>query len=318
MGTADLDETKNATDKALTLDKDKSYQADLAMLNAQMMGDVNNLAVGKYNAGKYKEAMTYFEKSYESSKALGKKDTSQITNALICAQKDKDRDKIIFFNQKAIDEKIATPYNYGNLFDTKMEAKDSTGAMNILAAGRLAFPNNVDLMNRETDYLMNKGKNQEALANLDKAITKDPKNGKLYLAKGIAYYGLANPRDVAAKKDLDKPKDYDDLMGKAEDSYKKATELEPKLYEAWYNLGTLYNNWSTVWAKRCDDLVKQATKLKECEAKSSELINKAIPAFEKAIEINPNDKTTMAHLNKLYLITNQPEKAEKMRAMMKK
>ena len=318
VGTADYEEAGKAMEKAITLDKDKAYQADVAMLGMQMLNDVNNLAVGKYGAGKYKEAMEYFETSYEASKAMGKKDTSQITNALICAQKEKDKDKIIFFNQKAITENIATPYNFGNLFDTKMEMKDTSTALKVLTAGRAAFPNDVDLMNRETDYLMTKGKNQEALANLDKAIAKDPKNAKFYLAKGIAYYGMANPRDAASKKELDKPKDYDDLMGKGETSYKKATELDPKLYEAWYNLGTLYNNWSTVWQKRCDDLVKQATKLKECEAKSSELINKAIPAFEKSIELNPNDKATMAHLNKLYLITNQPDKAEKMRAMMKK
>jgi tetratricopeptide (TPR) repeat protein len=318
VSTVNYEEAGKAVVNAVTFDKDKTYQAEIAMISMQMMNDVNNLAVGKYNAGKYKEAMEYFENSYEASKAMGKKDTSQITNALICAQKDKDKDKIIYYNQKAITEGIATGYNYGNLFDIKMEMKDSATALKVLTAGRAAFPNDVDLMNRETDYLMSKGKNTEALANLDKAIAKDPKNAKLYLAKGITYYGLANPKDATGKKELDKPKDYDDLMGKGESNYKKSTEIDPKLYESWYNLGTLYNNWSTVWTKRCDDLIKQATKLKECEAKSNELLNKAIPAFEKAIEINPNDKATMAHLNKLYLITNQPEKAEKMRAMMKK
>ena len=318
VSTADYEEAGKAIEKAATLDKDKSYQTDFAMLGMQMLNDVNNLAVGKYNTGKYKEAMEFFETSYEASKMMGKKDTSQLTNAIICAQKEKDNEKIKLYNQKAIDEKVATPYNYGNLFDVKTALKDSVGAMQTLQAGRAAFPTNVDLMNRETDYLMSHGKNQEALSNLDKAIASDPKNAKFYLAKGIAYYSMANPRDYAAKKDLDKPKNYDEIMGNAEASYKKATELDPKLYEAWYNLGTLYNNWSTEQTKRCDDLIKQATKLKECEAKSTEMINKAIAAFEKAIEVNPNDKTTMTYLNRLYLITNQPDKAEKMRAMMKK
>jgi tetratricopeptide (TPR) repeat protein len=318
VSTADYEEAGKAMEKAATLDKDKSYQADFGMLGMVMLNDVNNLAVGKYNVGKYKEAMEFFEGAYEASKMMGKKDTSQLTNAIICAQKEKDNEKIKFYNQKAIDEKVATPYNYGNLFDAKNALKDTVGAMQTLQAGRTAFPTNVDLMNRETDYLMSHGKNQEALANLDKAIASDPKNAKFYLAKGIAYYSMANPRDYAAKKDLDKPKNYDEIMGKAEESYKKSTELDPKLYEAWYNLGTLYNNWSAEQTKRCDDLIKQATKLKECEAKSTEMINKSIAAFEKAIEVNPNDKTTMTYLNRLYLITNQPDKAEKMRAMMKK
>ncbi|HXD93025.1 MAG TPA: tetratricopeptide repeat protein [Bacteroidia bacterium] len=314
VSTADYEEAGKAIEKAVPLDKDKAYQADMGMLGMQMFNDVNNLAIGKYNAGKYKEAMEFFEGSYEASKMMGKKDTSQLTNALICAQKEKDFEKVKTYNQKAIDDKVATPYNYGNLSDAKMVLKDTAGAMQTLQAGRIAFPTNVDLMNRETDYLMNKGKNQEALANLDKAIASDPNNAKFYLAKGIAYYGMANPRDQATKKDLEKPKNYDEIMGNAETSYKKATDLDPKLYEAWYNLGTLYNNWSTEQVKRCDDLIKQATKLKECEAKSTDLINKAIPAFEKAIQINPSDAATKKHLKRLYLMTNQPDKAEKLNA----
>jgi len=314
VSTADYEESGKALEKAVALDKDKAYQADMGMLGMQMFNDVNNLAIGKYNAGKYKEAMEYFEGAYEASKMMGKKDTSQLTNALICAQKEKDFEKVKTYNQKAIDEKVATPYNYGNLSDAKMVLKDTVGAIQTLQAGRIAFPTNVDLMNRETDYLMTKGKNQEALANLDKAIAGDPTNAKFYLAKGIAYYSMANPRDAATKKDLDKPKNYDETMGNAEASYKKATDLDPKLYEAWYNLGTLYNNWSTEQLKRCDDLIKQATKLKECEAKSTDLVNKAIPAFEKAIQINPSDAATKKYLKRLYLITNQPDKAEKLNA----
>ena len=312
VSTADYEESGKALEKAATLDKDKSYQADMGMLGMQMFNDVNNLAIGKYNAGKYKEAMEYFEGSYEASKMMGKKDTSQLTNALICAQREKDYEKVKTYNQKAIDEKIATHYNYSNLADVKMILKDTAGALQTLQAGRVAFPNNVDLMNRETDYLMSKGKNQEALANLDKAIASDPKNAKFYLAKGIAYYGMANPKN-ADKKDLDKPKNYDEIMGNAETSYKKANELDPKLYEAWYNLGLLYNNWSIDQQKRCDDLIKQATKLKECDAKTQELLLKAIPAFEKSIEISP-DAATKKHLKRLYLMTNQPDKAEKLNA----
>jgi tetratricopeptide (TPR) repeat protein len=312
VSTADYEESGKALEKAVALDKDKAYQADMGMLGMQMFNDVNNLAIGKYNAGKYKEAMEYFEGSYEASKMMGKKDTSQLSNALICAQREKDFEKVKTYNQKAIDDKVATAYNYGNLTDAKMILKDTTGALQTLQAGRTAFPTNVDLMNRETDYLMSKGKNQEALANLDKAIASDPKNAKFYLAKGIAYYGMANPKS-ADKKDLDKPKNYDEIMGNAETSYKKANELDPKLYEAWYNLGLLYNNWSIDQQRRCDDLIKQATKLKECDAKTQDLLLKAIPAFEKAIEISP-DAATKKHLKRLYLMTNQPDKAEKLNA----
>ncbi len=311
-------ETDVASTKALTLDKDKTYQADLDKLDIQMLNDVNNLAVGKYNAGKYKEAMGYFEESYGAAKKMGKKDTSQITNAIICAQKEKDNEKIKYYDQKAIDEKIAAPFNYSSLYDAKMSLKDTAGAIQTIQAGRAAFPSNVELMNVETNYLLIKGKYQEAIANLDKAIASDPKNSKLYIAKGAAYFSIVYPQDNGSKKEAEKPKNYDELMGKAEDSYKKATELDPKYADSWASLGVVYNNWSIEQSKRCDDLIKQATKLKECDEKTKEMYNKAIPAFEKAIDLNPNDKSSMKILQKLYLLTNQPDKAEKVHSMMKK
>jgi len=313
--TENFEETKNAITQSIALDKDKTYQADWSMLAMQMLNDVNNLAVGKYNAAKYKEAMGYFEESYNSSKALGKKDTSQITNAIICAQKEKDNEKIKYYDQKAIDEKIAAPFNYSSLYDAKMGLKDTTGANQSLQAGRAAFPNNIELMNIETNQLLMKGKYQEAIGNLDKAIAADPKNAKLYVAKGAAYFSMAYP---PGKKEETKPKNYDELMGKAEDSYKKATDLDPKYADTWANLGVVYNNWSIEQSKRCDDLIKQATKLKECDEKTKEMYNKAIPAFEKAIDLNPNDKASMKILEKLYLLTNQPDKATKLNAIRKK
>jgi tetratricopeptide (TPR) repeat protein len=312
VSTDNFKETDVASTKALTLDKDKSYQADLAMLGMQMLNDVNNLAVGKYNAGKYKEAMGYFEESYGASKMMGKKDTSQLTNAIICAQKEKDNEKVKYYDQKAIDEKISAPFNYSSMYDAKLGLKDTAGAVQTLKSGLIAFPNSKELRDRETERLLSIGKYDEAIAGLDQAIADNPKNANLYRARGDAFFSVANPKKTA------KPKNYDELMGKAEESYKKATELDPKNADVWGNLGVVYNNWSVEQSLRCDDLIKQATKLKECEAKTKEMYDKAIPAFEKAIDLNPNDRASMKILEKLYLLTNQPDKAAKVHAMMKK
>ena len=312
VSTDNFKETDVASTKALTLDKDKSYQADLAMLGMQMLNDVNNLAVGKYNAGKYKEAMGYFEESYGASKMMGKKDTSQLTNAIICAQKEKDNEKVKYYDQKAIDEKISAPFNYSSMYDAKLGLKDTAGAVQTLKSGLIAFPNSKELRDRETERLLSIGKYDEAIAGLDQAIADNPKNANLYRARGDAFFSVANPKKTA------KPKNYDELMGKAEESYKKATELDPKNADVWGNLGVVYNNWSVEQSLRCDDLIKQATKLKECEAKTKEMYDKAIPAFEKAIDLNPNDRASMKILEKLYLLTNQPYKAAKVHAMMKK
>jgi tetratricopeptide (TPR) repeat protein len=317
VSTADYEEAGKALEKAVNLDKEQTYKQDYAMLGMQMMGDVNNLAVGKYNAGKYLEAADYFRASYETTKMMGgKKDTNTLVNSLVCAQKAKDNAKIKEFNEYIISEKVATAYNYNSLYEAKLAMKDTAGAMQTLKDGRTVFPNDASLMNREIEHYLQKGKDAEALANLDKAISNTPNNGLLYLVRGNIYDRQANPKDAAGK-DKEKPKNFDELMGKAEENYKKATELDPKNTDAWYNLGALYNNWGGVAQKRCDDLIKQATKMKECEAQASDKFNKAIPPLEKALELHPGDRSVMAPLFKLYLLTNQNDKAQKMSAELK-
>lgn len=317
VSTVDYEEAGKAMEKAVNYDKDKAYQQDYGIVGMQMMGDVNNLAVGKYNVGKFAEAAEFFEASYLTTKMMGKKDTASLTNALVCAQKAKDQAKVKEYNEKIIAEKVATAYNYNSLYDCKLALKDSAGALTALKDGRAAFPNDADLLNRETEYYLVRGKDTEALANLDKAIEKQPTVGVLWLARGSLYDKQANPVD-AARKELPKPKNFDELMGKAETNYKKATEIDPKNADSWYNLGALYNNWGGVESKRCDDLVKQAAKLKECEALATDRFNKAIPALEKALEFHPGDRSIMVPLRKLYLLTNQSDKAQKMSDAMNK
>ena len=68
----------------------------------------------------------------------------------------------------------------------------------------------------------------------------------------------------------------------------------------------------------CDNLIKQATKMKECEAKATEKYMKAITALEKVLELNQGDKGTMKYLHKLYIRTEQNDKANKINAEIDK
>jgi tetratricopeptide (TPR) repeat protein len=312
VSTVDYEEAGKAFEKLQQYDKDMTYikTPEIMKLGFGMMGDVSNLAIGKYNVGKFLEAAEYFEASYEFTKAMGKKDTATLNNAMVSANAGKSWEKVKVYAQKIITEKVATGKTYGTLYDAQIELKDTAGAIKTLEEGNKAFPGDNYLRSRETEYLIKTGKQQQALDNLDQLIKESPNNAVLYLVKGNIYDNLANPKDAKGK-DLEAPKNYDELIVKAETNYKKAVELDPKNMEALTSLGILYNNWAGNWQKRCDDLIKQATKQKECEAKSTDLFNKAIAAFEKILEKEPGNRSIMIPLRKLYMLVNQPEKAQK-------
>jgi len=93
-----------------------------------------------------------------------------------------------------IDLKIASPYNFQAMYTANLSKKDTSAALEILKRGRTTFPQDIDLLNTETNLFLAKGKQQEALANLTASIEKDPNNALFYLVRGNIYDNMANPK----------------------------------------------------------------------------------------------------------------------------
>ncbi len=295
-----------------------------AMVAGQIKMESGNIASGKYKAKKYDEAADYFYKTGFMNTMLYKvKDTSNFYNACVAAGKAKNVAKILEYNKKMIDGKIASPYNYESMFNANISKGDSAAAMEILKKGRTAFPNDMGLLNNETNQFLAKGKQQEALANLKAASEKDPNNALFYLVAGNIYDNMANPKDKATGKDLDKPANFDELFKNAETNYSKAVELKPAtelLYNSLYNLGAMYNNYGGYLQTKFSNLkiADQAKKEnKELETKSQDYYKKAIPLLEQALTVKPEDKATMGALRKLYLLTGNEAKGKEMNDRIK-
>jgi hypothetical protein len=294
----------------------------LAMMQLQVYQ--SNLATGRYKAKKYDEAADFFESlAISNFNSSGKKDTSNFYNACISAQKSKNQTKMFDYNKKMIDIKIATPYNYQTVYDVKLSQKDTTTAIEYLKMGRKEFPNDVYLMNRETEIYLQKGQQEKALANLQTAIEKEPNNAQLQLVMGNVYDNLANPKGKSGK-DTTKPAEYDNLVIKAAEHYQKAIDLKPanqeSYFNALYNLGALYNNYGgALYTKSMGKatITDLAKKQKEYEAKSGEYYKKAIPFLEQALVIKADDKATMSALRKLYYLTGNEAKGKEMSDRLK-
>lgn len=306
-------------DLAALEDDDKQF----AVMASLMKMEAANIAQGKYKAKKYEEAADYFYKTAFMNTLLSKvKDTANFFNACVAAAKSRNPSKIIDYNKKMIDSKIATSYNFESLYNANLAKGDSAAAMETLKKGRVTLPNDVNILNLETNYFLATGKQQEALTNLKASIDKDPKNAVFYMIVGQIYDGMANPKDKTTGKELEKPANFEESFKNAESYYQKGIEQNSSNKEVQYNLvfnlGALYNNYGFYYQNRQASKIIDMVKVqKENEAKSQEYFKKAIPFLEQALKLKDDDRPTMTALRKLYLLTKNDAKAAEMSEKLK-
>jgi len=292
------------------------------LVASQIKMEAGNIAQGKYKAKKYDEAADYFYKTaYTNMSLTMKKDTANFYNACVSANKSNIAEKMLEYNKKMIDLKIAAPYNYESMYTANIRKTDTIAAMEILRKGRVAFPNDMSLMNKETDYFLAKGKQQEALNNINLSIQNDPKNAVFYLVAGQINDQIANPKDKVGK-DLTKPANFEEVVKTAATNYLKAIELNPPnkevLYNSLYNLGAMYNNYGGYYQiGKGGSITEIAKNQKANEAIAQEYFKKAIPYLEQALTIKTDDKATMSALRKLYLMTGNEAKGKEMNEKIK-
>lgn len=294
----------------------------LATAIQQMKLETSNIATGKYKAKKYEEAASFFYKAGALNTLLsGTKDSANFINAGIAASKTKNKDFILDYNKKIMEAGVATASNYEAIYNALLEKGDTIQAMSSLKRGRSLFPDNLSLLTIETNYLIQQGKSQEALATLTEAFSKNNTNGFLALFIGNLYDNMANPKDKQGK-ELPKPANFNELFKNAESYYIKASELngdnKEYLYNALYDIGAMYNNYGGYVSMQKIGTGTEAIKAqKENESKANEYFKRAIPYLEKALEIKPNDASTMKALRLLYLRTGDQIKANEINEKIK-
>ena len=307
-----IDDATKSVQKTKELDKDKSYENDIKILYSQLVQELNNVAYSKYKARKFEDAALLFSDQYIITKQLGIVDTNVLYNSVLCATKTGKHELSKQYAELMINEKVANSFAYTSLFDAKLALNDSSGALEAIKAGRIAFPNDTYLMNKETEFFIQQGNGAKALENLNKAITANPNSSTLYLVRGNVYDNMANPAKG------DKPLNFEELILKAEQDYKKSTELDPASFDAWYNCGAVYNNLGSFYQYKADAIPKMNAEQKALSEKAQDLFKKAVFNLEKAMNINANDVPTLTALRKLYLIIGDKAKSEQISEKLKK
>jgi tetratricopeptide (TPR) repeat protein len=198
----------------------------------------------------------------------------------LSAMQSSDNVKSKIYLKKLMDLNYDDPVIYMQMANIYLEEKDTTSAIQFIEQGRAKFPSQKDLINQELNIYMSMGKQDVLLEKLNAAIEINSDDAMLLFVRGSVYDNYANDLNkkrrilkeqinnakkkaqtekVPAKKlsfvnnAASLQKEYDGLglraneyAIKAEEDYKKVVEFNPEYIDAFYNLGALTNNKTTI------------------------------------------------------------------------
>ncbi len=233
----------------------------------------------------YKQAIVYFKDAFKVAQSVNSFDTTAAFNIGISGVLGDDPKVAAEYLKKCIDANFNEPRIFIYYNRSLQQLGDTLGAQKAIELGRKRFPENLSLLLEQAQLFLERGQADELIASLKEAIAKQPDNPS-----------NANFNFLIGKS-------YDD-MGKpelAEQYYKKALEVNPKFFEAVYNIGAIYVNAAAKLQKKANDLPLE--KVKEYNAliaKANEHLKKAVPWLEQALQIRPDDEPTLHALKEAY------------------
>ena len=255
-----------------------------------------NDAVASYNTKDYDKALAGFK----LASSIRPKDTTALIN--VAAIYDSKQD---FTNAKtAYNQLLTAGYKssnvYSRLLQIARQEKNDAEATIILKQALAAYPNNKTFLIEDLNMAMSGGGGSAgALEKINKAIVADAGNSNLYAVRGSLYDQQKKPELALA-------------------DYKKAVELDPKNFDALFNLGVYNFNHGIDMVNRARkmDLKTYQVSGKKLEADGKKIVEQAIPYFERAVAVQPADRAVLSSLQKAYANTGRLADAERINAQL--
>ena len=100
--------------------------------------------------------------------------------------------------------------------------------------------------------------------------------------------------------------------------YKKSVELDPNNFDAQFNLGVYnYNKAADAYTKASKmDLKTYQVSGKKYEIDGKKYFEASVPYFEKALQLQPEDRNTLASLQKVYFRLGRTADSERLNAKL--
>lgn len=188
-----------------------------------------------------------------------------------------------------------TPEIYKALIRLYKKAGDDANYKATLKKGRELYPSDDFFVKYELQDFLDAGDYDSAMKNLDLAIASDPGNGLFYYVKGFIQSSEMNDNEGAMV------------------SFDKALEIDPTNGDAMYMKGFIYVDQANKITEEMNKLPLNATKkYNALKTEQKGVFEQALPLFEKAHELKPDDADVIRALKEVYYKLDMPEKSMEM------
>ena len=295
-----LPKALSAYEEALKLDEkgklDKKIKENLDRLKKQAEND----AIRYFTAEDYKKALENFELIQNVSKTPlyhGYIDSVIVYNAALAARNAGDHAKAAKYFEKAASIKYGGSDTYYLLKSEYIALKDSAKALDALKRGYEVYPDSTLIIFELVNYYLSSGNNEEGMKYLNVAEHLAGDNPSIYFAKGTLFEKLGDKE-------------------KALEAYKQAIKVDPKFYNAWFNIGALYfNNAVDMYEKA--NKIEDLKEYNKAKASADSMLRKAVEPLEKAHQINPKDPSCLETLSTIYYRLQMMDKRDEVQAELK-
>ena len=260
-----------------------------------LYGQFFNDAVNSYNAKDYDKAVA----SYKLASQVRPQDTTAVLYSAYASEAKQDyaAAKASYGQLLGLNYKSVTLYT--RLLQMAKLQKDDAEAAKVLKQALSAYPTNKAFMLEDLNVSLSSGKGVDALEKINKSIAADPGNSNLYAVRGSMY-------DQQKKGDL------------ALSDYRKSVELDPNNFDAQFNLGVYnYNKAAEAYTRASKmDLKTYQTSGKKFEVEGKKYFESSVPHFEKALQLQPDDRNTLTSLQKVYSRLGRNADSERLNAKL--
>ena len=293
--------------KAEELDEKGRYKDEHVKALGALQGASLNAGNAAFGEKDFDKAVAMYGQAQRIAQAFGQVDTNAVYNTALAYESAGNTAEALKAYRQVLDLGYDKVEVYRFMAQLQARQEDWDGAVATVREGRAKHPEDADLLKDELVYLLRAGRGNESEGVLTEALKKNPNDPILLSIQGSQYEEkLGAAEDQATK---------DELFGKAEGAYKAAIEADPEFFDAYFNIGVLYNNRAADMYEQCNS-IKSDKEYMACKEKADAVYLAAKPYFEQAHNMKPDDAATIQQLMKLYAKTNDTAKFQEMKAKL--